>query len=76
MSATVTKEQVSAALQALAALAEAIRDLGEVPSGHLYAVVMSSGMSLATYQSMIDRLKGAGLIAVDGSHLIRWTGPK
>ena len=63
-----------AALGATLAIAEAIRALGRVPSGHLYARLMGH-MSLETYMAMLDVLKRAGLIAVDGAHEIRWIGP-
>ena len=59
----------------IAAMAEAIRALGEVPSGHLYAHVMGS-MDLPTYQYIIDRLIGAGLVTMDRSHLLHWIGPR
>ncbi len=67
-------KQVEAAVGIIAALAEAIRELGSVPSGHLYAQVMGS-IDLDTYTRSLDILKGAGLIEVK-SDVIRWIGPK
>lgn len=69
----VTASQVKAAVLAAAALAEAIRAAGQIPSGVLYAQVMQH-MSLETYQSFIDRLVGAGLVRCSG-HLLTWVGP-
>jgi len=72
---TVTKSQVAAAIRTIAAVAETIRELGSVPSGHLYAQLMPTGMTLQTYQFIIDKLKGAGLID-EKNHLISWVLPE
>ena len=69
-----TREQIVAALKALKALADAIRDFGRIPSGHLYAQVMGH-MSLETYNSMIARLKGASLVVEEKNHELIWIGP-
>ena len=66
-----TKEQ--ATLNVMIAVAEAIRDLGKVPSGHLYARLMNY-MSLSSYQSIIAALKRAGLVE-EKNFLLRWVGP-
>ena len=68
-----TKEQAVAYIQIIAALAEAIRGLGSVPSGHLYAYVMG-GMTFPQYRRAIEVLKGAGLVKDEG-HLLTWIGP-
>lgn len=57
------------------AIAETVRELGEVPSGHLYAQLMGD-MDLDTYTSLIQVLEHAGLVRVQPSHLIIWVGPK
>lgn len=68
----------SAALQVATVLGEAIRDLtaasplGGVPSGELYARVMSY-LTLEQYQAAIDVLKRAGLVA-ERNHLLAWIG--
>lgn len=64
-----TKTQVNAAVNTVIAIAEAIRELGRVPSGHLYARVMSH-MSFETYDSVINTLKNAGVIKETNSELI------
>jgi hypothetical protein len=69
-----TKQQVRAAFQAIAALADAIRELERVPSGHLYARVMGH-IDLDTYESFIDKLVGAKLVERKGHELV-WVGPK
>lgn len=69
----VTKEEIAAVIRAVAAIAEAIRDLGRVPSGHLYAQVMGV-LSLDNYTIAIDHLERAKLVRREGHELI-WTGP-
>jgi hypothetical protein len=64
-----------AALKIGLAVAESIRELGEVPSGHLYAPLMGR-LSLSAYESIIGVLKNAHLVAESPAHLLTWTGPK
>jgi hypothetical protein len=64
--------QVRAAMTILTVVSEAIRDLKEVPSGTLYANVMSV-LSLEQYNKAIDLLKGAGVVT-EQNHLLRWVG--
>jgi hypothetical protein len=66
--------QQEAAMRVAAAVAEAIRDLGEVPSGHLYARLMGM-MSHDTYEVIIDALVRSGLVARGPMHLLKWVGP-
>lgn len=73
MNAVQAKQNVKAALAQVQALAEAIRSLGSVPSGKLYAVVMSH-MSLDGYTQAIEVLKRAGLVKEE-CHLLTWIGP-
>lgn len=54
-------------------LAEAIRDLGRVPSGHLYARVMGH-LSMEAYNSAISILKMSDLVE-ERSHELIWIGP-
>ena len=58
------------------AIADAIKELGTVPSGELYAHLMRHGISLEVYEKIINRLKDAGLIFVSTGHLIEWKGGK
>lgn len=69
----VSKEQTKAALSVLMVLADAIRDLSEVPSGELYAVV-SGTLSLDSYNKALGLLKRSGLVE-EKNHLLRWIGP-
>lgn len=70
----VTSAQVAAAVGVIQALAEAIRELKEVPSGELYARVMNA-IDIHQYERSIGVLKGAGLVA-ESNHLLRWVGPQ
>jgi len=69
------RSQLTGALTVVMAVAETIRELKEVPSGHLYAALMGK-MDLEEYQSILRVIEGAGLIKVERSHLIRWIGPE
>lgn len=71
----ITKEQVQAYFKVLTAVAEAVRELEQIPSGHLYAVLMGK-ISFEDYQSIIRVLEKAELIRIDGFHLVHWIGPK
>jgi hypothetical protein len=68
-----TREEVLALISVTRAVADAVRELGRVPSGHLYASVMST-LSYENYTWVIERLKGAKLIREDAHELI-WIGP-
>lgn len=65
-----SKEQ--AALQIVKAVADAIRELGQVPSGELYARLMDK-ISLADYEFIISTLKSAGVVS-ESNNLLTWKG--
>ena len=67
--------QERAALEIVAAVGSAIHDLGQVPSGHLYARLMDR-LTLAQYESIISTLIRAKMVKRDGNHLLTWCGPK
>lgn len=70
---TVTKERLEAAVRALAAVAEAIRDAGSVPSGALYAALLTYGIDLQTYERIVGILVRAKLVSESG-HVLTWIG--
>lgn len=72
--ATITKERLAAGVQAIAAIAELIKELGSVPSGHLYARLMDH-FTLDQYEKVIGILVRADLVS-NKNHLLTWTGPK
>lgn len=66
------EEKMQAAVQIMKAVAEAIREAGSIPSGHLYAQLMGK-MSLGSYEKMIDAMRRMGVIKVE-DHLITYVG--
>lgn len=56
----------------IVAVAEAIRELKRVPSGHLYAQLMGR-MSMDTYNAVIGTLKNTGLVE-EKDHELIWCG--
>ncbi len=64
-----TKEQFK---KTILLILDVIKDLKEIPSGHLYAHLMSK-VSLEEYNSMLDLLKDKKFIKVK-SHLITYIG--
>lgn len=75
MTKSVTKREIEATILMVRAVADAIRDLGEVPAGHVYAHLMGH-MSLDTFEKIIATLVNAGLVKRDGFHMLTWIGPK
>jgi len=69
-----TTEQLKAGTQVIFAVAETIREAGEVLSGTIYAALVGR-VTFEGYQKILSILTNAGLISVDRLHLIRWTGP-
>jgi hypothetical protein len=68
-----TQEQkINAAVEITKAIAIAIKDLGSVPSGHLYAQLMGS-MSLENYEGAIGVLKRLGLVE-EKNYLLSYIG--
>ena len=74
MSTSQVSDRVKAHIKATAAIAEAIRALGEVGVTELYVRVMNY-MDLATLESMLATLIHAKLIERHG-HSVKWVGPK
>jgi hypothetical protein len=68
------KAQIKAAIQVIVAVADAIRELGSVPAGHMYAQ-LSGRMSLDTFNGIIGKLVDAKLVRREPSHLLVWIGP-
>lgn len=65
--------EVKLAFEITVAIAEAIRHAGSIPSGHLYAALMSR-LTLHAFEQIINTLKNTGLIE-ERAHVLRWTGP-
>lgn len=69
-----TKAQVDAVKAIVLAVAETIRELGKVPSGHLYANLMGR-MSLDDYKAIIQLLKDTKMVS-ESNHVLTWIGDK
>jgi hypothetical protein len=67
---TVTKADIASGLNILKALASAVKELGEVPNGHLYQSVMSV-MDIHAYNKAIDLLVRSTVILKQGD-LLKW----
>ncbi len=67
--------QLKAALQVSLIICDAVRDAGPmgIPSGHLYAALMSK-VGLDAYNSILAVVVRKGWIRNSG-HLLTWTGP-
>jgi hypothetical protein len=68
----ITKEQVAAVTKIVVAVGAAIREVKQIPSGHLYSTVCDI-LTLDQYNSVLDKLKQAKVIKVE-NHLITWIG--
>lgn len=70
---TLTNEhdKIKAVLAMVKAVADAIRELDQVPSGELYARVMGT-LGLDEYEWAVCQLIRAGLVTRDRSHMLRW----
>jgi hypothetical protein len=67
------QERIAVVVGIIVAVAETIRELGSVPSGHLYARFMGC-MSVETYEGIIGLLVRSGVVRREPSHLLVWTG--
>jgi hypothetical protein len=67
--------RATTAFNAVVALAEAIRELKEVPAGTLYAAVMKQ-FDIGAFNVAIETLVAAELIERGPNHMLRWTGEK
>jgi len=70
---SVTKEQVVASINLVRTVADIIKELGEVPSGHLYAQLMPYNISLQAYETIIRVILSTGLVQ-QKNHLLIWIG--
>ena len=66
------KEQFFGLVEVVNCIGRVIEDLGQVPSGHLYANLMGK-MDLNTYNEIIGILVESGKVKQE-SHLLTWIG--
>ncbi len=69
-----TSEQLAGGIRTVAAVAEAIRELGSVPAGELYAAMMPAGITLESFERIVGILTRAALVRESG-HVLHWIGP-
>ena len=69
-----TTQQQKQGLALMRIICETVREVGEAPSGVVYAALMSH-CALAAYESLVSQLCGTGLISQRNNVLI-WVGPK
>jgi hypothetical protein len=70
--ASPVSDQIAGATSILIAIAETIRELKRIPSGHLYALLMPR-MTHAQYEEAIGILERAGVVRkID--HELAWIG--
>jgi hypothetical protein len=65
--------QVAAALEAIYAVIDVIRETGPIPSGHLYATMMGA-IDIHTYNAIIDIAIKSGRVRRD-NHMLSWVPP-
>ena len=65
------QKRIEVVVGVVVAVAETIKELGSVPSGHLYARLMGH-MSLETYEGIIGVLVREGMVRQEPSHLLVW----
>ena len=64
------KQKAKAYIAVVQAIADTIRELKQIPSGHLYAHIQSK-VSLEVYQSIINLLKESGRVKEE-NYLLSW----
>jgi hypothetical protein len=67
------KQDVLSAIELVRAIADAIRELGEVPSGQLYARVMGV-MDIRCFERVVTLLVDARLVERLPNNILRWVG--
>ena len=70
----VTTTQVKAAVNLVFTVAEALRESGSVPSGHLYAAMMSV-VDMNGFENILGILKRAGIVRQSGD-MLHWVDPR
>jgi hypothetical protein len=65
-----SKQEITAALQKIKLIADAVKEAGSIPSGHLYAAVMSA-FTLDEYQKIVGLLKKTDLVS-EAANVLTW----
>jgi len=67
--------KLDVSLLTIQAVAEVMRDIGEIPSGKLYARLTGT-LELHEYQQVIGTLKRIGLVTETPGPLLSWNGTR
>lgn len=67
---SISKSQLNAAMHNIRAIADAIKNLKQVPAGHLYTAVMHK-IELADFEKIISILINASLVEREQSHMLK-----
>ena len=70
---SITNEEVHAGLNVIRAVADAIKEAGQIPSGHLYAAMMGF-VDLCAFEKIISLLKRSHLVEEQPGNLLVWKG--
>lgn len=65
----ITKDQIKSGIEIIKTIADTIKELKKVPSGHLYSQVMSF-LGLSQYEQIISILKKSNIIREENHELI------
>ncbi len=65
-----TKQELSAGLAIVKAVADTVKELGRAPRGVLYAGLMTRGLSLNSYEQIEGMLCRAGLVRIESDCLV------
>lgn len=67
-------KEVTSAIMVVAAVVETVKEIGSIPSGHLYAQLMGR-MNLETYEGIINTAKRCNLLKEE-NNVLTYCGPK
>jgi len=70
---TITKEAIKSTILAIKTVADCIKEAKQIPSGHLYALLMAHGIDMQTYNKIIGLLTSSKLVKQENNLLI-WIG--
>ena len=62
--------KAKAMIELVQAIADTIRNAKQIPSGHLYAMMMEYGCTLETYRYLLGILVESGRVACRGNVLV------
>lgn len=65
-----TPTEARAVASVARAIVDTIREVGRIPSGHLYAALAEHGCTLAVYESIVGAMIDAGAVRREGDVLI------